>query len=247
MLIAGCAPVKEAPPISGARTPADLPTECTAAAGNASALHEVDAQRSQIRISVFRDGRLSHLGHNHIVTSGDLYGFVLAGSAFDDTRFALCIPVNALVVDDLSARTEAGSAFSTSLDESQVAATRRNMLSEDQLAGEHYPYVVITGRVGREHPQGHRIAMQLKVRNHHHATDTYADIRSTEGGVVAEGMFQIKLSDLGIQPYSALFGALRVRDELELAYRLSATRRDSSLPKTFAGNPSHHEQEHLTP
>ncbi len=190
-------------------------------------IHEIDAQRSRIRISVFRDGRLSRLGHNHIVTSGDLHGYALEGGNSTNSMFALCIPVNELAVDDPTARVEAGPAFATSLDQSLIAATRTNMLSEVQLAGEQYPYVVVTGRISRALRQSLRVAMEIQVRDHSYAVETFARLHQATDGIIAEGELQIKQSDLGIEPYSALFGALRVRDELELTYRLTTTRRVS--------------------
>lgn len=247
-LFAGCAPVKDTRPLPGTELPTDLPSQCTATTdATTGTIHDIDAQRSSIRIAVFRDGQLSRLGHNHIVMSRELYGFVMEESDFEQSSFALCIPVNQLIVDDPSARAEAGPAFATQLDESLVAATRRNMLDENQLAGERYPYVVITGRISRTHPESLRIAMLIQVRDHRYATDASAVFHRAEGGATTEGKLQLKLSDIGIQPYSALFGALRVRDELELTYRLTTARRVAAAPGALVQNSHHHKQEHLTP
>jgi polyisoprenoid-binding protein YceI len=39
-----------------------------------------------------------------------------------------------------------------------------------------------------------------------------------------EGRFRIRQSDFGMTPYSILGGALRVKDELALSFRIEATR-----------------------
>ncbi|NIO39650.1 MAG: hypothetical protein GTO41_05315, partial [Burkholderiales bacterium] len=133
-MIIGCARVPETSSLPEAPISIAVPPECTVPSRSVDGvIHEIDAQRSRIRISVFRDGRLSRLGHNHIVTSGDLHGYALEGGNSTNSMFALCIPVNELAVDDPTARVEAGPAFATSLDQSLIAATRTNMLSEVQL------------------------------------------------------------------------------------------------------------------
>lgn len=219
LLLVACVGVKRAPP-----APPGLPSQCIAPATRGTErVFDLDRTHSTLHILTYRGGKLAHLGHNHLIAARDLWGYGVLAKTLDASRFALCVPVQALVVDDPQLRAAAGEAFAEEVTESAVAGTRRNMLSERQLDGEHYPYIVVLGHiVGDEAPQV-SMELELRVRDKVHTIPAAATFERSGGSVHINGNAQVKQTDLGIQPYTVLFGALTVRDEIDIQFDVRAT------------------------
>jgi YceI-like domain len=220
LLLAACVGVKQAPPAA----PPGLPSQCVAPASHGTErVFQLDRSNSTLRILTYRGGKLAHLGHNHLIASRDLWGYGVLAKTLDASHFALCVPVQTLIVDDPQLRAAAGEAFAEEVTDSAATGTHRNMLSERQLDGERYPYIVVLGRiVGGEAPQ---ISMdiELHVRDKVYTVATTATFEQSARNVVVSGSVQVKQTDLGIQPYTALFGALTVRDEIDIQFDVRAT------------------------
>jgi hypothetical protein len=182
----------------------------------------VDGAGSRLHIRVYRGGRLAHLGHNHLVAAGELQGHALMTPEGPGSRFVLCIPVQSLQVDDAELRAAAGPEFSDPVPAAAAEATRDNMLGPSQLNGSRYPHIVVTGRVGDGAYPKFRVELQLAVRDKVHAVAATVGLEPFQGGLDAAGRLRVRLTDLGIEPYTALFGALAVKDELRIDYRVRA-------------------------
>lgn len=221
LLLAACVGVKQAPPTTA---PPGLPSQCIAPASHSGErLFNLDRSQSTLRILTYSGGKLAHLGHNHLIASRDLWGYGVLAKTLDVSRFALCVPVHTLIVDDPQLRAAAGEAFAEKVTDSAAAGTRRNMLSDRQLDGEHYPYIVVLGRiVGEQAPQV-SMELELHVRNKVHAVPVTARFEQSARSVIVSGSVQVKQTDLGIQPYTVLFGALTVRDEVDIQFDVLAT------------------------
>src|SRR5690606_12754790 len=76
-------------------------------------LYEIDADASEIYWLVYKgDGAISQrLGHNHVVSVGELTGRVLVQPSLEQSRFEMEIPVEALVVDDAELRAKESDKF----------------------------------------------------------------------------------------------------------------------------------------
>ena len=119
-------------------------------------MFRVDPARSLLLIVVRRGGALAQFGHDHVVASHDVAGYI----APDEGRADLYVPLDALVVDEPALRAEAG--FDTQPSAADIAGTRRNML-EKVLETSRHPYALIAvsdnGAGGRHAPaQGRRHA-----------------------------------------------------------------------------------------
>jgi hypothetical protein len=219
-ILTACARAPVAPP---GETPISLPSECMAPAGPVDGqLLAIDPNRSELRLFVYRGGQLARLGHNHIIASRDLRGYAIVTKPLAGSRFVLCVPVERLVVDDPKLRAEAGSDFATEVSESAVAGTRRNMLSETQLDGVHYPFIIVLGHVVNQAPPQVTLEVTLRVRGAVYTTRVATRFEQRGQGVSASGDLQLRQTALGIQPYTAVFGALVVRDEITAQFRVSA-------------------------
>ena len=79
---------------------------------------------SLVVIEVRRAGSLARLGHDHVVASHDVNGYV----APQEGRADLYVPLARLAVDEAALRAEAG--FDTQPTESDIGGTRANMLEK---------------------------------------------------------------------------------------------------------------------
>lgn len=214
LLLAACVGVRQAPP-----APPGLPSQCIApAAPSAERVFTLDRSKSMLHILTYRAGKLAHLGHNHVIASRDLWGYGVLTKTLDASHFALCVPARTLIVDDSKLRAAAGDAFAEEVDESDIARTRRNMLSERQLDSERYPYIIVLGRIVGGGSAQVSMELELHVRDKVHTIPITARFEHSARSVIVRGGVQVKQSDLGIQPYTVLFGALTVRDEIDIQF-----------------------------
>jgi len=97
--LSACAPRRAEAPAPG---PATQATRATVPAGARE--FAVDPDASVVTMLVRRGGKLSGLGHVHVVTSADESGRVWFGTTPDLSGFEVRVPVDAFVVDDPAAR-----------------------------------------------------------------------------------------------------------------------------------------------
>ncbi len=187
-------------------------------------VYQVDAENSDIRLLIHRAGAFSWLGHSHVISVGQIDGTIYVRPDLEQSRFELVIPVQGLVVDDPLLRREEGDEFSTELSKQDVARTRSNMLGKRVLNAEQYPIVKLTGT-------GHRgdkleFVLELSVGLLGNVVELQVPTTLRLDGEVLEvtGALRLSHSDLGMRPFTALLGALRVGDEIDFKYRVRAQR-----------------------
>ena len=217
-LLAGCGAPAVAPPDTLRREPAEFPTnDYRRLAAQGSPVYRVDPARSMVVIEVRRGGSLARLGHDHVVSSHDVAGFVAPGVA----RADLWLPLDALVVDEPALRAEAG--FTTVPTADDIAGTRLNMLTR-VLETERHPYA----RVGIRGLEAGGATIRLHVDiTLHGITRSYTTDASYDPGEAAltvSGTLAIDQTDFGIVPLSVLGGAIAVQDRLQMRYVIHALR-----------------------
>jgi polyisoprenoid-binding protein YceI len=185
-------------------------------------VYEIVPGESELRILVFRAGSLARLGHNHVVSTGDMAGTAVLGASPAVSSLEMTLPVRSFVVDDPAALEEEGSAFSGGRSEGDVEGTRRNMLGPDLLHAEEYDEVrIVSEGISGEFPQV-TIQASIDIRGARHAVALPAFVALRDGGLVASGLAEIAHSDLGLSPFEAAFGTLRVAEDMILRYRIVA-------------------------
>ncbi|MES3025544.1 MAG: YceI family protein [Pseudomonadota bacterium] len=214
-LLAACAGT--APP---AATPPPAPPAAAAAApqygwyqqarGAGKKIYAIDAAQSLITITVRRGGVLARLGHDHVVASRTISGFV----APDDGRADFHFRLDQLTVDEPALRLQAGLDTQPSAD--AVEGTRTNMLGR-VLEAERFPLVLLQARQAAG-------GLQLTVTLHGVSRDYVVPTRleKSAGMVAASGALQLLQTDFGIVPMSVMGGAMLVQDPLELSFRIVA-------------------------
>lgn len=175
---------------------------------------EVDSQRSLVSIEVHRAGTLARLGHDHVVASHTVKGFV----APQEGRADLQVALDELMVDETALRAEAG--FDTQPSREAIDGTRRNML-EKVLETERFPVALI--HVTR--PGADTLHLAITLHGMTRQLDVPARIETGPDGMVVSGQLALNQTDFAIVPMSVLGGALQVRDRLDLRFRIAATAR----------------------
>ena len=223
VLLAGCAAVGEstAPP---ATTTTSTPVETLRSrepAPDAIRFTIVSAQ-SQIRLLTFREGAMARLGHNHVITTAALTGTAWLTDDLGDALVRIVVPASGLVVDDPAARALEGEGFAEPVPEDDVAATRENMLGERLLNAEVYPFVRAT--CGDFAASSETIDCEIEIAGSPAMLTLPVEIELEDRVVTARGEVTITHEQLGLTPYSAAGGAIRVADGITLRFEVVAQR-----------------------
>lgn len=223
-LIVGCggsvAPVTDAP---AEGFPADFPfADYQERAGR---IYRVTGSGSELLITVYRGGPLARFGHDHVVHHASLGGMVAVPPSLGDVRADLFVAVTELVVDDPGRRAEAG--FDSEPSAEDIAGTRANMLGPRVLNAAEYPFVrVAVEDVTGELPEV-ELALALVVAGATTRMTTSATVDISRCSVSVSAALSLRQTELGLEPFSVLGGALRVADEFDVRLRLLAESPDN--------------------
>lgn len=214
VLAAGCAPRPTEPPRST--------VEATAPAGGTP--YRLDATASQMLFYLHADGPLASVGHTHVISAHELTGTIWLQSPPKASSCAVELPVAALVVDDPRERAAAGGEFAEPLDDSARTGTRDHMLEDRQLDAANYPTLALHCRQLHVTGDSASVDLAVNVRGRESVLAVPVKWRRDGDALVIEGEFDFKQSELGIAPYSLMFGALRVADVVHARFALRARR-----------------------
>ena len=221
-LLAGCAPLLREPAPAPAGPPADFPEGYyREALGRGKPVFRVDSRESLVVIEVRRSGSLARLGHDHVVASHEIGGYV----APDEGRADLYVALARMQVDEPALREEAG--FDTQPGESDIEGTRSNML-EKVLEADKFPFALIQVSGAKAKEKKTTLAVAITLHGHMRTLQVPAEIEADAEKMSVAGRLAFNQSDFGITPYSLLGGAIAVKDALELRFRIRARRLSSA-------------------
>ncbi len=165
---------------------------------------------------------MQKLGHDHLITSDGLVGTIALGAPLTDTRFDLRVPLDSLVVDDEAARAAAGARFAAPVPHKDRDATRRNLLGEKLLDRARQDTMRLTAESITGGP-GHFEA-RVRVSFAGRGSEVAAPFSVTIDGdrLEAHAGFRLRHADLGLEPFSAALGALRVREDFDVDLSIEA-------------------------
>lgn len=187
-------------------------------------IYRLDSQHSQILVRVFKGGFLSAFGHNHLLALRDIEGWVMLAADSATSRADLRIPVAAIEVDNAALRSAAGDGFASKPSANDIAGTRKNMLSAGQLDGARHPAIAVSVRVQGWQPPSALLALELTVKGRPHALSVPAEVVLDGDTLRVNATLELSQQALGITPFSALGGTLKVADGLKLSVSLLAHR-----------------------
>lgn len=216
--LTACATQVAAPPAVPTGKPAEFPDayyQDILARG--APVYRIDPARSLVVVVVRRGGSLTQFGHDHVIASHDVAGYIAPGEG----RADLYVPLDALVVDEPALRSEVG--LDTQPSATDIAGTRRNML-EKVLETSRYPYATIA--VNDRPASGSLQPLRVVIGLHGTTRSVEAPVqyRSAADEVTATGSLAIDQSQFGIVPFSILGGAIAVQDRVNITFQFIASR-----------------------
>jgi len=222
--ISGCVTRQVAPP-----APGPAPSARFVPSPLVGQPYDVAAKQSHLVVLVYRAGPLASFGHNHVIDCHCVTGTLYLPRDPLRTGFDLRIAVSRLTVDDPALRAaEHSPDFPPDVPQSARQGTRHNMLGAALLNAAKYPDIALRSAGLRPSPAGKpgdtavQVLVGVEGGWHSVTVPMHYEIRNDE--VEVTGEFPLRQTDLGLTPFSALGGALQVRDGMKVSLRLVAKR-----------------------
>lgn len=206
--------------------PAGFPSDSYAqAAAQGQRVLRVEPGSSRVIITVRRGGTLAKFGHDHVVASQELQGYVAPGPGLAGPgrawpgRADLYLALDSLSVDDAALRAEAGFDSQPSADD--IAGTRANMLAK-VLQTQQFPFALIHVRAATTLASDAPLAVDITLHGVTRSFSVPARVETVHNGLQVSGMLAFDQSSFGITPFSILGGAIQVQDRVELRFDVQA-------------------------
>lgn len=186
---------------------------------------DIDTGRSILRIYIGRTGLLSSMGHNHIILNRDIVGSI---SVFPNplrSTAQLTIPVQKMIVDDTQERKQAGSRYTSIPSESDKSATRTNMLGSVVLDAILFPNIYVDIKTTSIDESNNVFSINLRLKEEQISLELPANYTIDNEKILVDTSFKLNHSDLGLIPYSAIGGMLKVAQEIEFNLHIEAIKR----------------------
>ncbi len=182
---------------------------------------EVDSDASWIRVLAWPDGPLKRFGHHHVISHRAVTGTVQVAADPLDSSFELALDVASLEVDDADERAQEGEEFEGTVPQKDIDGTRKNMLGEKLLNGEAFPTVHVRSQSIEGSLESATIVTTMTVKDTDMTVTVPASIELSPDSFVARGEFEITHGALGLSQFTAMGGALSVRDLLVLKFEIT--------------------------
>ncbi|MGI9326402.1 MAG: hypothetical protein ACR2PZ_14365 [Pseudomonadales bacterium] len=179
---------------------------------------------SELTIKVYRGGRLKHLGHNHVLTSQALDGFIMRAKedTLVDSYADIYLPLSSLQVDEPSARAQAGEDFSTQPSAADRRGTLGNLLGPRLLEAKRYPYLRAAITLTEAQPGVFAAQIALTVKAETVTLSVPVQLSHTAETLSLSSQFEVTHAQLGLTPFSVLGGAISVADPIHVQLTLNA-------------------------
>ena len=188
-------------------------------------VYRIDPKTSDGRLLVYRDGVLSTFGHNHVVSLKEFTGTIHLQPKLAQSRVELDIPVDGLIVDDAAARRQEGADFASEPSKDDAAATRTNMLSNALLNARQFPTIKVTGTSGPvDAKNSAMLDLSVQLAGQEIKLTVPCTLKLEGDQLEASGAAELSHRQLGLKPFSALLGSLRVAEQMKFKYRIRATK-----------------------
>ena len=227
---AGCAPVTQSTaPSAETATPVREDMRDRDPATDSERYSVVTAS-SRLVLLTFREGAMARLGHNHAIASSGLTGTIWLAPDLADSTARIVLPVESLEVDPPQVRAEAGSEFEDPVPEDDRIATRSNMLGPGLLDADNHAFVSASCADLDAESSPAAITCDLTVAGRTVALRLPVDFEISGNQIRVAGEATVTHTQLGLSPFSAAGGAIRVADGITVRYDIVAQRLSAPRP-----------------
>ena len=182
----------------------------------------VDPSATEIHWRIYRAGAAARLGHNHVISVGELEGRVSLTSDLADAEWELSFPVNGLIVDDPEIRARYGEDFESVPSEDDKAGTKTNMLTDRVLNGALFPEIRLVGTGVSGPLDDARLPVSIEMLGREIEQSFPAVIAVEADSLTVTGEHRLTHESLGLTPFRAFGGIMAVGDEIDFTYRIHA-------------------------
>jgi hypothetical protein len=167
---------------------------------------------------------MAALGHDHVIVNRALEGWVSPAGPLAGAAFFLSIPAAGFVVDEAAARAEEGADFSEEIGDDAKAGALHNMLSPAVLDAQSHAAITVQSISIEPAPAGAQATVRILVAGHESSLVVPFTVDTSAARLHARAAFTMRQTVLGLTPFTALLGALRVEDEVRVKLDLVAIR-----------------------
>jgi len=185
--------------------------------------YEIDKNHSFISVYTDKAGLLKRLGHRHIISIRDIEGQVLFHTVKDSSAKLRFSP-NDFVIDDPAERTKAGKGFSSEVSDKDAAGTRRNMLSKKLLDSESYPHIKVDISLLSLKEQQAEFLATIDIKGQTFTYKIPGELKMSGNKLNVTAEFVLNHGGIGLKPFSAAAGAVKVAKTLHFKVSLQANR-----------------------
>lgn len=183
----------------------------------------IEADKSEIRILVFKAGLFSAVAHNHVIAATKMVGEVqLDEDNFEQTSLEVIIPLESLILDDPERRKEEGEDFATKLTDYDLEETYKNLFGKKVLHIDKYPTVTVASATVGGSLSSPELKAEVTIHGVTNNLDLPCEVEVDEETLHAKGQIEIKQTDFGMKPFSQLLGSIKVKDKLMIKYDIYA-------------------------
>lgn len=189
-----------------------------------AAVFEVVKDESELRVLVYPAGLFGGFGHSHVISMNDIYGRMVIAEDPAESSVELTIPVESFDVDIEALRLEEGEAFEKPVPDKAKRGTRKNMLGEKLLDSSSFSTVTVRSNAWTGELPDILVIAEFTVRDQTNVLEFPASVTVTGDQIVVTGSLTVTHGQLGLRPFKAALGTLRVRDEMRMKFRIMARR-----------------------
>lgn len=185
--------------------------------------YAIDSENSILRVYVGRAGLLARMGHNHVMYTREISGQILLAPNLENSSASFSFPVSSLVVDEQSERERAGDGFQSRPSESAIQGTRENMMGEDVLNADAFPAIAATMKVLSVSGDQWLFLVELDFQGSVFSQEIPAQVELSGTELSVNASFTIEHGDIGLSPFTAVGGMLRVAEAMDFELQIVAT------------------------
>jgi len=221
LVLNGCITRQELP--DGPAQPANFPEQSylSASSDPEKFIYKIDSGLSQIVMLVYRGGVMARLGHDHVIASQNVQGYIALNRKDGLCHADIFVPLLMLIVDDPQLR--AAAELNTTPSKTDITETKSNMLTS--IDAVNFPFVQLSSEDCSGGLSGDIIPVVLTLHGVSKQRDIQIDLKSIDDDqLVIDGEFSIYQTNFGIEPFSVMGGLIKVEDNVDFTYQLTAHR-----------------------
>jgi hypothetical protein len=151
-----------------------------------------------------------------------LTGRIDFGGTATESSFSIEIPAAGFFVDDGELRRQEGPDFPGEIPADAKEGTLHNMLSPALLDASEFPVITVRGANITGTDDALTATLTVSVAGHESTFVAPFTLEAAAGRLSAAGTIELRQSALGLAPFSVMMGALQVRDDMRLRFKIVA-------------------------